>query len=232
MRLVLVRHGQTSSNVHATLDTLRPGAPLTRRGRAQARELADRWPDLVGSGPSVVAVSPLARTRETAAPLLQRFGLAPLVRPGIREVRAGDLEMNGDLVSDLRYGRTVRAWADGDLGLRMPGGEDGRDVLRRTLPVVDEVARRAWERHGERAVAVLVAHGSVLRATAAALAGDVAGAVIGGRLLGNAHTAMLRWEGGPREWPRDPWGWVGAWQALTWDEVAVEDLAGAQAGGA
>ena len=40
MRLLLVRHGQTMSNVDRVLDTKVPGAPLTEEGRAQASAFA------------------------------------------------------------------------------------------------------------------------------------------------------------------------------------------------
>ena len=39
MRLILIRHGQTSSNVADLLDTGEPGADLTELGREQAAVL-------------------------------------------------------------------------------------------------------------------------------------------------------------------------------------------------
>jgi probable phosphoglycerate mutase len=42
LRLLLVRHGQTESNVNVVLDSLPPGPPLTQLGRQQAAELAER----------------------------------------------------------------------------------------------------------------------------------------------------------------------------------------------
>src|SRR5665647_3502119 len=40
MRLILVRHGQTSSNISRALDTAEPGPDLTDLGRAQAAALS------------------------------------------------------------------------------------------------------------------------------------------------------------------------------------------------
>src|SRR5690606_13810229 len=87
MRLILIRHGQTSSNVADLLDTAEPGADLTDLGRQQAsavpRSLADEDID-------VVYASTLVRTQQTAEPLVAERGLELRVRDGVREVRAGD----------------------------------------------------------------------------------------------------------------------------------------------
>ena len=74
----LVRHGQTAANRSGALDTGRPGSPLDVKGLAQAQALARRWESEVAALPRVVAVSPLRRTRQTAAPLLARCGVVPL----------------------------------------------------------------------------------------------------------------------------------------------------------
>jgi len=229
MRLVLVRHGETSSNVNMRLDTGRPGASLTARGQEQARTLSRQWPRLVGAAPSAVAVSPLARTRQTAAPLLERYALSPWIRPGIREIRAGDLEMNGDGPSGVAYGLAVTRWARGDLGVRMPGGETGVDVLARALPVVDEILHRAVDAAGDDGVAVVVAHGSVLRTLAPHLATNLPGEIPSVRPLGNARTAVLDSvaPAGPgRPWPASSWDWVGRFVARTWDQEPVVDKDG------
>ena len=38
-RIILLRHGQTYSNINRALDTRPPGAELTERGREQAQEV-------------------------------------------------------------------------------------------------------------------------------------------------------------------------------------------------
>jgi broad specificity phosphatase PhoE len=71
-RLVLARHGETSSNVAHRLDSRPPGAPLTERGHAQAAALAE-----VFAGQPVVAVlsSVAVRAQQTAAPVAAALGL-------------------------------------------------------------------------------------------------------------------------------------------------------------
>jgi broad specificity phosphatase PhoE len=79
-RVTLVRHARPAGAWGHAAD---PG--LDARGRAQARAVADA---LAPMGPLPVVVSPLRRTRETAAPLVARWGLAPLVEPAVGELTA------------------------------------------------------------------------------------------------------------------------------------------------
>lgn len=77
-RLVLVRHGQAAAGWDADTD---PG--LDDLGRAQAGAAADA---LAPSGPLSIVVSPLRRTRETAAPLAARWGVEPVVDERVAEI--------------------------------------------------------------------------------------------------------------------------------------------------
>ncbi len=63
MRLLLVRHGETPSNVHHLLDTAVPGPALTELGEAQAAALPEA---LAGEVIEAVYASPLLRARLTA----------------------------------------------------------------------------------------------------------------------------------------------------------------------
>ena len=148
MKIVLVRHGQTPANRLGALDTVRPGLGLTEEGLAQARRLADRWEGEVAAPPTLIALSGLHRTRLTAAPLAARYGLTPLVCPGIRELRSGDLEMASDPASQMEYVRTTLSWCAGNLDNRMPGGESGCEALARSLETVRRVGLAAREQAG------------------------------------------------------------------------------------
>lgn len=66
MTLWLVRHGQSTVNAGAQSDM---DAPLTELGWQQARNVAA----MVGKQPDLLITSPLLRTRQTAAPLLERW---------------------------------------------------------------------------------------------------------------------------------------------------------------
>lgn len=79
-RLVLVRHAQPDGTWGHDAD---PG--LDQIGRDQADAVAAA---LNGLGPLPIVVSPLRRTRETAAPLAERWGIEPVVEAGVGELAA------------------------------------------------------------------------------------------------------------------------------------------------
>lgn len=127
MRLLLVRHAETPSNVDHLLDTAVPGPGLTALGARQATALPDA---LAAEDIGALYASTLVRAQLTAAPLAAARGLDVRVRDGIREIAAGDLEMlPGDSEQGALYMKTAFAWAAGDTALRMPGGESGDEVL-------------------------------------------------------------------------------------------------------
>jgi broad specificity phosphatase PhoE len=80
-RLILVRHGEAAT----PWGGVDPDPGLTDRGRAQAEAMADA---LAPTGPLPIVVSPLRRTRETAAPLEARWGVTARVEPAVGEVPA------------------------------------------------------------------------------------------------------------------------------------------------
>lgn len=75
-RLTLVRHGQSIGNAENRLQG-QSDYPLSERGRAQARALAQRW-KTAGVVFDTVIASPLARAFETAQILAQGLGLPPV----------------------------------------------------------------------------------------------------------------------------------------------------------
>ncbi|MCV9993183.1 histidine phosphatase family protein [Paeniglutamicibacter sp. ZC-3] len=112
MRLILIRHGQTTSNVGHHLDTGEPGASLTDLGREQARALPAA---LAATTIEAIYASTLLRTQQTAAPLAAALGLEVGIRAGLREIPAGTLEMANDEASIEAYLSVAFGWADGPL---------------------------------------------------------------------------------------------------------------------
>lgn len=79
--IVFVRHGEPEW-VRGGLNVDDP--PLTERGQEQARRLARR---LAGEHFDEILVSPLQRTRQTAAPLLAAVGREQVLAPWLEEIR-------------------------------------------------------------------------------------------------------------------------------------------------
>ncbi|WP_110180400.1 histidine phosphatase family protein [Nocardioides solisilvae] len=201
MRLLLLRHGQTTANVTGSLDTGAPGPDLTDLGRAQAAAAARA---LGARGVEGLFVSRLVRTHQTADPLASAAGLARDELPGLHEIAAGDYERATDHDSVRGYLTTVHRWVHGELDARMPGGETGREFLERYDADVARVAETG------AATALVVSHGAAIRAWVAARVPDVAGSPEATSPLHN--TGLVTVEGDPArgwrlvEWHADPVG--------------------------
>lgn len=111
-RLVLVRHGQADAGWDADRD---PG--LDDNGRAQAEAASDV---LAPIGPLPIIVSPLRRTRETAAPLADRWDVEPVLDERVAEIPSptDDLVKRAAWLTEAMSG----TWAD--LGPRWTSWRD------------------------------------------------------------------------------------------------------------
>lgn len=196
MRLILIRHGQTPSNLKHLLDTAVPGPGLTPLGQEQAAALPEA---LAGEAIDALYVSTLLRTQLTAAPLAAVRDLEPVVREGLRELIAGELEMRGDDEAADLYMTTAFAWAAGDVERRMPGAETGTEALGRFDAVVTEAAGS-----GAGSVA-MVSHGAAIRTWVAARAVNVDVAHAASHPLANTGVVVL--DGSPAT----------GWQCLLWE---------------
>lgn len=201
MRVLLVRHGETSSNVAGLLDTAAPGADLTPLGRDQATGLVAR---LAAEPVDTLLVSPLARAQQTAGPFAAARSLTPTLDDRLREISAGDLEMRGDADAMRSYLGAVLAWVTGDLDARVPGGESGREAFDRFDAALADAAGA-----GARRV-VVVSHGAMIRSWCAARTG-VPFAVFAAHPVPNAGTVALT---GP----------LGAWRVTSWVDRQIGEL--------
>ncbi|MEV6241680.1 histidine phosphatase family protein [Lentzea sp. NPDC051838] len=184
MRLLLVRHGETASNIERKLDTAMPGPPLTELGQKQARELSDV---LVGEDIAAVYASIGLRAQQTAAPTAERLGLPVQILEGVHEIQVGSLEGRNDPDAYRIYLETVIKWAEGDLDLPFPdGGESGQQVLDRFLGAVESIRQDG--------TVMVVTHGGSGRMGALALASNVP-VELAENLLPNTGVVVLESEG-------------------------------------
>lgn len=204
MRLILIRHGQTPANVDGVLESSVPGPGLTALGLEQAAALPEA---LAGEPIDAIFVSSMVRTHLTAAPLVAARGLEPAVRDGIREIAAGDVEGKVDDASIHQYVQTLLAWCGGDLDVRMPGAEDGREVIARFDQVVAEA-----ESLGVGTVA-LVSHGAMIRAWCATRTSNVDLEFVSDHYV--ANTGIVVVEGST----------TGGWEVTSWLGESVSEAA-------
>ncbi|WP_077490566.1 histidine phosphatase family protein [Sinomonas mesophila] len=197
MRLLLIRHGQTPSNLVRALDTAVPGPGLTGLGAQQAQALVGALED---EPLGAVFASTQLRARLTAAPLAAARGLEVAVRDGLREIAAGRLEMCADEASILEYHGIFDGWLRGRLDACVDGGEDGHRAYARFNAVVEEAEYLA---DGIPAVA-MVSHAAMIRAWCGHHALNVDADFIAGRILSN--TGIVALEGSSaRGWTVETW---------------------------
>ena len=108
MELVIIRHGRPE---HIEDVTGAADPDLAEIGHRQAERVGDY---LAPMGVDVFVTSPLARARQTAAPLARKLGLDPMVVDGVAEYDRHDssyvpAEVTRQLIKD---GATDAAWAD------------------------------------------------------------------------------------------------------------------------
>ncbi|UXA17880.1 histidine phosphatase family protein [Mycobacterium sp. SMC-4] len=203
-RLVLVRHGQSRGNVDRRLDTLPPGAELTDLGREQARTFGRG----LARRPGLLAHSIATRAVQTATEIHQVISVTAGVDArevhGIHEVQVGELENRNDEQAHDEFNAIYRRWHGGDLDLALPGGESGRDVLDRYVPVLEALRTEYLTRDSWHEDIVVVSHGAAIRLVAAVLSGiDSQFAV--DHHLANAESVVLAPTGNSR-WNCVQWG--------------------------
>ncbi|MEW5809422.1 MAG: histidine phosphatase family protein [Actinomycetota bacterium] len=172
-RLMLVRHGQTHSNVARRLDTRPPGAELTDLGREQARGFANTLIHRPGLIAHSIATRAVQTAQEISAAVSTAIGVAhpPVEFDGLHEVQVGDLEDRADEAAHDEFNAIYRQWHTGELGVALPGGETGHQVLERYVPVLDDLRMRYLDDDAWRSDIVVVSHGAAIRLVAAVLAG-------------------------------------------------------------
>ncbi|MBN1179081.1 MAG: histidine phosphatase family protein [Anaerolineae bacterium] len=171
-RIVLIRHGQTASNV---ADRVRGqiDVPLDETGLWQAQQtaayVAARWPV------QAVYASPMGRAMATAGAVAAAQGLAAQPMDGLLDLDFG--EWGGMLTSEVktRWPELHDAWFNAPHTVRFPGGEGLDEVRARAAAALEGVVAR----HAGEAVA-MVAHTVVNRVIMCAVLG-----------LGNEHFWQL-----------------------------------------
>ncbi len=158
-RVFVARHGLAEYESDLVTDD---GGSLTREGRDQARSLAER---LRGEKIARVWSSPLSRAVQTAEIAAAVLGVDVVVREGLREYGVGSL-VGTDADETAVIGPVFRAWAEGDDGATIRGGERIGDLVARVCDVLEEVA----DEHRGEAVLV-VSHGGAILSAVHVLAG-------------------------------------------------------------
>jgi broad specificity phosphatase PhoE len=110
-----------------------------------------------------VWTSTLARAVQTAEIVAARLGVAVTTRRGLCEFSSGDLSSETRDVDPFL--KVYERWLEGELDVRLPGGETGREIADR----FDDVLREIADAHPGETVLV-VSHGGAIRLGVPAIA--------------------------------------------------------------
>jgi probable phosphoglycerate mutase len=171
--LFIVRHADAIPSEDEIIpDGIYDDLPLSSVGREQARALAERLGSMTFKA---IYSSPLKRCLETAAPLVERLGMTPIIVPDLAEIRLGEvipLPQDGNDLAALtkalqeRQLEIVRiAGATGNWDT-IAGSEPSREFRKRVVEALDGIASLHL---GERVLAF--AHGGVVNAYVAEVLG-------------------------------------------------------------
>ncbi len=153
--MLLVRHGVTEST-GIILPGRTPGLHLSERGVAQAEQVAQRLTELPRK-PVALYVSPLERTRETAAPIARALRLRPQVNRGLLECDFG--LWTGKKLNLLAKKPEWRAVQHAPSTFRFPEGESFTEMQLRIWTTLERIAAK----HRNRTV-VVVSHADPIKA--------------------------------------------------------------------
>ena len=184
-RLVLMRHGQTDYNANGRMQG-HIDSVLTETGVEQASAAA---PEIARLAPDRLISSDLRRAVDTADLVAAACGRPVKLDARLRETHLG--EWQGRTVAEIEDGwpGAIATWRS-DPGWAPPGGESRIEVVRRSLPVVEELDDE-YGTSGPETTVVLVAHGGVIAGLVCGLLALPATAwpAIGG--VGNCRWAAL-----------------------------------------
>lgn len=153
MNLYLIRHGRQSSRL------CNVNVNLSEAGFRQARLAAER---LAPKKIDAVYSSDLTRAVETAQEANKIWNVPHSIRTDLREISFGDMEGMSDEDIAVTFQSFKKEQVRMEQDLPYPGGECAADVIRRAMPVFEELASS-----GLQNVAV-VTHGGVIRTMVAA----------------------------------------------------------------
>ncbi len=206
--LILLRHGQTTSNVDHKLDTLLPGAELTELGREQAKAAGE---EILGTYEVDRVISSLAtRAKQTAQiGFGGRFSDIPAV-DGIQEVHAGRWEMHNSREAHEAYLTAFRGFYRRELEALIDGGDTLDLFLSRYKGGLLPYA-------AQEGTTVAVSHGGAIRAFAAN-ACEIDPGFAEASYLPNCQYLVIDPAAGPTG---DPVEDFGQWRVVRWAEYPL-----------
>ena len=162
IELLLVRHGESYTNVAREFSCRLVDHGLTKRGVKESF-CAARW--LSNTQISKVYTSPLKRAKETAEIITNTLGLNIVVLEELREVDVGSLEGQSNDHNWKIHNKIVDSWKQGQWDIPFPDGESFSKLVQRARNAISHIICNNPR-------SVVVTHGAMLLAIRYGLCGE------------------------------------------------------------
>lgn len=159
MKVIIIRHGKTQSNIERRYMGCRTDEDLLDSETGTLKNLAAIYDD------SVIISSPMKRSLQTAHIFFP--GKEILVSDGLREMDFGNFE--GKNYLELNGDRDYQIWVDSGCTSKIPGGESMDSFIKRTMTGFGEAVRTAMDKKAE--TLCIVAHGGSIMSVMSCLFG-------------------------------------------------------------
>ncbi len=152
--IYMIRHAESMSNAGARTSS-HGGAVLSENGKKQALALAEK----LNFRPDLIVVSPFVRTRQTAAPLLEKYPETPVEVWPVQEFSFLDADRCNNTTQEERL-----PWVEAYFARNDPDYVDERDAesFNQMLSRVDDMLARL--RKLRKRNVVVFSHGNFMRA--------------------------------------------------------------------
>lgn len=161
-QIYIIRHGQTDFNVKQVVQGRGVNSDLNDTGLKQAKAFFDKYHPVDFD---VVYTSKLKRTHQTVAHFLHNR-IPHEIRENIDEIDWGifeGVEHHPDL--QKTYYDIIEEWKNGNLTIKIDGGESAQDLADRLMPFVEEIKQSAHK------TILICTHGRTLRVLVCLLLG-------------------------------------------------------------
>ncbi len=161
--IYIIRHGQTDYNLQNIVQGRGINSSLNSTGQDQAAKFYQKYSNV---GFDKLYASNLHRTHQTIAPFIEE-GIPLVKTPWIDEISWGIYEgVAHNPGSHTEYISIINRWTEGELSLKIEGGESAADLQGRLEPFIEMIKK-------DTAKKILVCtHGRTLRALLCLLSGD------------------------------------------------------------
>lgn len=157
MKLILVRHGETSWNKERRVQGSDSDIELNDTGLEQARKVANFLKD---EPIDVIFSSPMQRARATAEAIASYHQVPVEFDQGLKELNVGELE--GMSATNLRttFSQFLMQWWQNGGATKLPSGESLIELQQRAWKVIEKLLERykTSPEHNTETTVVVVSH--------------------------------------------------------------------------